>query len=176
MQNRPDSEDSVQHSDEGVARSRADAVAGDAESQFGLAFSLAASQQNYAEAAEWYFKAADQDHRLAQFNLGQMFAQGQGVTRNDATAVTWFRRAANGGDAGAQFNLADRYGRSSMTGSEMDVSESRIECYKWFKLAAAQGYGDAMDRCDSATLRMTHEEVAEGNRRVTVFGEEAKSV
>ena len=140
MQNRPDSEDSVQHSDEGVTRSRADAVAGDAESQFGLAFSLAASQQNYAEAAEWYFKAADQDHRLA------------------------------------QFNLADRYGRSSMTGSEMDVSESRIECYKWFKLAAAQGYGDALARSDSATLRMTHEEVAEGNRRVTVFGEEAKSV
>ncbi len=173
MQNRPDSEDSAQHSDDGVARSRADAIAGHAEAQFGLAFSLAAGEQNYAEAAEWYFKAADQDHHLAQFNLGQMFAHGQGVTRDDATAMMWFRRAANGGDAGAQFNLADRYGRSSMHESETDVSELRIESYKWFKLAAAQGYGDALARSDSATQRMTHEEVAEGNRRVTKFCEEA---
>ena len=56
-----------------------------------------------------------------------------------------------------------------MQGSETDLSESRIESYKWFKLAAAQGYGSALDRCDSATQRMTHEEVAEGNRRVTAF-------
>jgi TPR repeat protein len=176
MQNRPDSENPAQPSDDGVAHSRADAVAGHVEAQFGLAFSLAAGQQNYAEAADWYFKAADQDHRLAQFNLGQMFAQGQGVTRNDATAVMWFRRAANGGDAGAQFHLADRYGRSAMQGAKTSESESRIESYKWFKLAAAQGYGDALARSDSATLRMTHEEVTEGNRRVTLFGEGGKSV
>ena len=173
MQKHSESENSAQNAGESVARSRADAVAGHAEAQFGLAFSLAAGPQNYAEAAEWYFKAADQNHRMAQFNLGQMFAQGQGVTRNEATAVMWFRRAANGGDAGAQFNLADRYGRFSMHGPEVDESESRIESYKWFKLAAAQGYGDALARSDTATLRMTHEEVAEGNRRVTQFCEEA---
>jgi len=176
MQNRPDSEDSTQYADQGVVHTRADAVAGLAEAQFGLGLNLALGPQNYAEAADWYFKAADQDHRLAQFNLGQMFAQGQGVTRNDATAVMWFRRAANGGDAGAQFHLADHCGRAAVQGSETSESESRIESYKWFKLAAAQGYGDALARSDSATLRMTHEEVAEGNRRVTVFGEEAKSV
>jgi hypothetical protein len=176
MQNRPDSENMAQSSDDSIAHSRADAVAGHVEAQFGLGFNLAAGQQNYAEAADWYFKAADQDHRLAQFNLGQMFAQGQGVARNDATAVMWFRRAANGGDAGAQFHLADRYGRAALHDSETSESESRIESYKWFKLAAAQGYGDAVARSDSATLRMTHEEVTEGNRRVAVFCEEAKSV
>jgi TPR repeat protein len=176
MQNRPDSENVAQSSDDGVAHSRADAVAGHPEAQFGLGFSLAAAQQNYAEAADWYFKAADQDHRLAQFNLGQMFAQGQGVARNDATAVMWFRRAANGGDAGAQFHLGHRCSRFSTQETPMEASESRIECYKWFKLAAAQGYGDALARSDSATLRMTHEEVTEGNRRVAVFGEESKSV
>ena len=176
MQNRPDSENVTQNADDGIARSRADAVAGHAEAQFGLGFSLAAGQQNYAEAADWYFKAADQNHRLAQFNLAQMFAHGQGVERNDSTAMMWFRRAADGGDAGAQFNLAARYGRSSVQCHESAASESRIESYKWFKLAGAQGYGDALARSDSATLRMTQDEVTEGNRRVALFSESVKTV
>jgi len=98
-----------------------------------------------------------------------MFALGQGMERNDSTAIMWIRRAANGGDAGAQFNLGDRYGRASVRGSEMDAGESRVESYKWFKLAAAQNYRDALARSDSATLRMSRAEVIEGNRRVSTF-------
>ena len=150
---------------------RTDAAAGNAEAQFALAFFLAAgpAPQDYTQALEWYQKAADQNHRLAQFNLGQMFAHGQSVPRNDALAVMWIRRAANGGDAGAQFNLADRYERASMHGSEMDAAESRIEAYKWYLLSGAQHYRDALARSDSATMRMTREEVTEGNRRAKGF-------
>ena len=38
-----------------------------------------------------------------------------------------------------------------------------------FKLAAAQEYRGALDRSDSATMRMSREEVSEGNRRVASF-------
>jgi TPR repeat protein len=171
MENDPSIESDLHDLQPAVSCTQADAVAGNAEAQFGMAFSLAAgsARQDYTKAAEWYVKAADQNHRLAQFNLGQMFANGQGVPQNDSTAVMWIRRAANGGDAGAQYNLGDRYGRSSVRGSEMDVGESRVESYKWFKLAAAQGYRDALDRSDSATQRMSREEVTEGNRRVSTF-------
>jgi len=150
---------------------RTDAAAGNAEAQFALAFSLVASPapQDYTQALEWYQKAADQNHRLAQFNLGQMFAHGQAVPANDAMAVMWIRRAANGGDAGAQFNLGDRYDRASIRGSEMDAAESRVEAYKWFILAGAQNYRNALARSDSATMRMTREEVTEGNLRVKAF-------
>jgi TPR repeat protein len=171
MENTPDRKITYPHAAAEVSCTRDDAAAGNAEAQFGVAFCLAAAStpQDYALAVEWYFKAADQNHRLAQFNLGQMFAQGQGVQQNDSTAMMWIRRAANGGDAGAQFFLGDRYGRASVRESEGEAGESRIESYKWFKLAAAQGYRNAMTRSDSATLRMTREEVAEGNRRVDTF-------
>ena len=164
--NRPAAEDF----DEPVTApcTRTEAEAGDATAQFGLAFRFVALE-DYTEAMSWYLKAADQNHHLAQFNLGQMFARGQGTERNDSTAVMWIRRAANGGDAGAQFDLGNRYGRSSFAGAEADAGESRIESYKWFKLAAVQGYRNADTRSDSAALHMTREEVTEGDRRIASF-------
>ena len=147
------------------------AAAGNAEAQFALGFALAAAPapQDYAQAMHWYQKAADQNHRLAQLNLGHMFAAGQGVARNDSMALMWIRRAADGGDAGAQFNLGDRYARASAGGVEMDATECRVESYKWFTLSAKQEYRHALARADYATLCMTREEVTEGNRRVGAF-------
>lgn len=153
------------------SKTHADATAGDAEAQFALAlyFSAGPAPQNYTAAMHWYQLAADQNHRLAQFNLGQMFAHGHGMPKSDSMAVMWIRRAANGGDAGAQFNLGDRYARACQHGSEMDAAESRIESYKWFTLAAGQNYRDALLRSDSATMKMTREEVTEGNQRIKAF-------
>jgi len=37
--------------------------------------------QDYAEAARWYRKAADQGGVAAQFNLGVMYYEGQGCRR-----------------------------------------------------------------------------------------------
>jgi hypothetical protein len=147
------------------------AAQGDAEAQFALAFSLAAAPapQDYALAREWYQKAADQNHHLAQFNLGQMFAQGQGMPKSDSMALMWIRRAAEGGDAGAQYDLGSRCSRAGFGSTEIDASETRAEAYKWFTLAAAQNYRDAQLRADSATMQMTREEVAEGNRRANAF-------
>ena len=156
--------------DESPLSTRTAAAQGDAEAQFAMAFSLAAGpRQDYVHALEWYQKAADQNHRMAQFNLGQMFAHGQGMPKSDSMALMWIRRAAAGGDAGAQYNIGDRYARACLHGSEMDAAESRIEAYKWFTLAAAQDYRDSQMRSDCATMKMTREEVTEGNRRVQVF-------
>ncbi len=166
MQNRSEPESPL---DVDVSFTRADAADGNVEAQFRLAVSLAVSgTQNHMEAAEWYFKAADQSHHLAQFNLGLMFAAGHGVSRNDETAVMWIRRAAEGGDAGAQFNLGDRVGRCDAS-DDTAGSELRIQSYTWFKLAAAQGYAQALERSEAAALCMNHEEVMEGNRRVLAF-------
>ena len=47
-------------------------------------------------------KAANQDHAIAQCNLGCMYAMGQGVARNYEAAEEWFEKAANQGYAQAQ--------------------------------------------------------------------------
>ncbi|HMJ88809.1 MAG TPA: tetratricopeptide repeat protein [Candidatus Acidoferrum sp.] len=154
-----------------ISCTRADAEAGVPEAQFGMAVYVMAggTPQHYADAVQWYLKAAEQNHRMAQFNLGQMFAKAQGVERDDSTARMWIERAANGGDAGAQFNLAERCDHGSHQTDMVKASESRIECFKWFALAADQGYRNAEERGDTATLRMTDHEVHEARRRVTKF-------
>ena len=43
--------------------------------------------QDFQKAAEWYQKAAEQGHAKAQFNLGVMYANGEGVSQNYEEAV-----------------------------------------------------------------------------------------
>ncbi len=145
---------------------------GDAEAQFRLGLKYAAGEGealDNAQAAQWYLKAASQSHALAQFNLGMMYAQGQGMPRDDAKAVVWFQRAADQGDAGAQFNLGMRQHRASGTGVPEAALESKLEAFKWFHLAAAQGYKGSGAACERVTLSMSREELADGTRRAAAF-------
>jgi len=158
----------------GLTTALAKAGLGDADAQFGLGlkYSMGTGDgiaQDLEQAAEWYHKAAEQNHTLAQFNLSLMFASGEGVLQNDTTALMWTRKAAEGGDAGAQFRLGTRCHRASMDRHEMDCAESRIEAYKWFHLASAQGYKGSDAAGERVALGMTREEVADGNQRTAAF-------
>ena len=62
-----------------------------------------------AQAAAWYRKAADQGHAVAQYNLGVLYRDGEGVPKDLAQAVAWFRKAADQGNAAAQNNLGVLY-------------------------------------------------------------------
>ena len=53
--------------------------------------------------------AAEQGDADAQFNLGVMYANGEGVPENDAEAVKWYRLAAEQSHADAQFKLGVMY-------------------------------------------------------------------
>ena len=77
---------------------------------------------------------AEQGLLRAQFNLGLMYANGEGVPENDAEAVKWFRLAAEQGLAEAQFNLGVMYANGE------GVPENDAEAVKWYRLAAEQGY------------------------------------
>ena len=57
--------------------------------------------QDYAAAASWYRKAADQGYAKAQFSLGQMYRQGQGVAQDYVQAHEWFNLGATSGNATA---------------------------------------------------------------------------
>jgi uncharacterized protein len=151
---------------------RAKADQGDAEAQFdlGLHYGTGEGERlDFIRAAQWYRKAADQGHLLAQYNLGVMLARGQGMPRDDAGAAEWTRKAAEGGDAGGQYALGVRCHRASVDPLLSGAGEFRIEAYKWFHLAAAQGYGDSTLACDRVNYAMSPAEVDEGNRRAAAF-------
>jgi TPR repeat protein len=48
-------------------------------------------KQDYAEAVEFYRKAANQGLAKAQFKLGWMYESGQGIPQDYAEAVKWYR-------------------------------------------------------------------------------------
>ena len=124
---------------------------------------------DYVQAVEWYRKAAEQNHFLAQFNLGMMYAHGQGVARDAVQSRMWLGKAAQQGDAGAQFHLGDNYHRASFRQVPEDASESRIEAYKWYRLAGAQGYQGSEMAHATLTINMTRADVAAGIQRVAAF-------
>ena len=75
------------------------------------------TEKELAEAAK---VKADSGDKVAQFNLGFMFENGQGVNRDYDIAVYYYTLAANAGHIGAMFRLTDiyRYGREGVGKNE----------------------------------------------------------
>jgi uncharacterized protein len=88
---------------------------------------------DYAEALRWARVAAEQGNADAQYNLGLMYANGQGVQENHAEAVRWFRLAADQGDAMAQYKVGLSYRNG------WGLPKDYVEAARWNRLAADQG-------------------------------------
>ena len=67
--------------------------------------------QSDTQAVEWYRKAAAKDYAAAMYNLGVMYANGQGVAQSDAQAIEWYGKAARAGHEKAK-NLLRKMGLS----------------------------------------------------------------
>jgi len=135
----------------------------------GFKFASVGSRGSYLLAAEWYRRAAEQGHALAQFNLGVMYYRGQGFVRNRELSTFWITKAARGGDCGAQYMLGMDQNRRSLDEKSEEALELRVEAYKWLSLAAAQGYAESAAGCDLVAMGMNMETVREGKRRAEAF-------
>jgi TPR repeat protein len=82
---------------------------------------------------------ADQGNANAQYNLGEMYAKGDGVPQDKVKAARWFLKAAEQGHAGAQTNLGWIY----VNGGGV-VPKDSAEAMRWFRKAAAQGYAGGL--------------------------------
>ena len=88
---------------------------------------------NYATALREWTPLAEQGSAKAQFALGLMYANGQGVLQEHKTAVKWWKFSANQGYAVAQFNLGYMYDEGK------GVPQDYKTAVKWYRLAAEQG-------------------------------------
>src|SRR5260370_19761902 len=64
---------------------------------------------DYATAAKEWRPLAEQGSPEAQFNLGLLYADGQGVPQDYSEAITWFQRSAAQDYAKAQLKLGALY-------------------------------------------------------------------
>jgi uncharacterized protein len=92
----------------------------------------------YATALRLLRPLAEQGEANAQYNLGLMFDNGQGVPQDYATAVSWYRKAAEQGHAAAQYNL----GRIFANGGQ-GVPQDYATAASWYRKAAERGDADA---------------------------------
>ena len=99
---------------------------------FGLLLSVA-----FAQSLSETRKKAEQGDAAAQFNLGLMYADGDGVPKDAVEAVKWYRKAAEQGNAKAQTNLGLMYANGD------GVPKDQTEAVKWYRKAAEQGNTNA---------------------------------
>jgi TPR repeat protein len=100
----------------------------------GLDEGVAAYQRgDYATALREWRSLTKQGNAKAQFNLGIMYSNGQGVPQDYAKALQWFRKAAEQGNAEAQRNLGVMYADGE------GVPQDYAKAVKWYRTAAKQG-------------------------------------
>lgn len=175
-------------------------LVGDAEKQYQKGFAAYNGRPpDFAEAVNWYRKAAEQGHAAAQHNLALCYYNGQGVAQNYSEAFNRWRKAVPQGYAQTQFQLGGCYffgqgvaqdyteavkwfRKAAEQGDavaqyflggcyfeELGVSKSDIESYKWIKLAVEQGYKGAKEKLASLTSKMSPHELNESEQRYRQF-------
>ena len=92
---------------------------------------------NYLDALKSFGLSAKKGNQDAQYQIGLMFLEGQGVSASAEDAAYWFRKAAQNGHAASQFEI----GYCFATGAGVQ-SDERIAA-EWFWRAAEQGDPDA---------------------------------
>jgi len=88
---------------------------------------------DYKTAMRLWKPLAEQGHANAQYNLGLMYDNGEGVPEDDKQAVKWYRLAAEQGLADAQTNLGLMYDNGQ------GVIINYTEAVRLFNLSARQG-------------------------------------
>ena len=151
---------------------------------------------DYATALREWEPMAKQRHAGAQYHLGLLYANGQGVPKDDVQARQWYEKAAVQGHAEAQVNLgslydygrgvsqdfkmaAKWYRRSADQGNDLaqrrlgllyergdGVPQDHVQAYMWYKLGAAKGGTTAVRMRDELAVRMTSDQLAEANKLV----------
>ena len=86
--------------------------------------------KNHKTAFKWFSLAAKQGYAPAQFNVGVMYANGEGVQESTTNATFWFSNAARQGDLEATYFLAEAYEKGE------GVPIDRQEAFDLYKAAA----------------------------------------
>lgn len=115
------------------------------------------AQGNYAVALEKFKPLALAGDAKAQFNLGVMYRQGQGVPQDDKEAVAWWSKASEQGHREAQDNLGLRYARGQ------GVAQDWVLADKWFTIAATSGNETAIKNKKVVEAHMPPEKIVAAN-------------
>jgi len=151
-------------------------------------------RSDYATALREWQPLAEQGNAFAQYNLGLLYDNGQGVPKDYGQARQWYEKAAVQGHAEAQVNLGILYdyGRgipqdfkkavywyrlSAKQGNDLaqrrlgfmyergdGVAKDYVQAYMWYLLGATGGADRGAARKDALAKQMTPEQIAEAQK------------
>jgi uncharacterized protein len=119
------------------------------------------STGDYFNALQEWRPLAHQGDDRAQYALGVLYYNGQGVPQDYAEARRWYRAAAEQGDAFSQFNLGILYtlGRG--------VQQDYATAHMWYNISAANGHDDGAGAREVVAEMMTSGQISEAQRRAS---------
>lgn len=102
--------------------------------------------------------AEGSDHAFAQYYVGMMHLQGQGVPQDYKAAAAWFRKASEQSIPQAQFKLGSLY----MNGQ--GLPQDYEFAYSWFRVGAIHGHKKSIDAIAGARDKLSEEEMKEAEK------------
>jgi TPR repeat protein len=133
----------------------------------------AAFSQNFAKAMAWYVVLVDQpvgepdsEQPSAEYEIGQMYAIGQGVAQNYRKAMEWYVRGANTADSSSlkrqpEFALGDLYEHGRGVDQDYRVAS------EWYQKAADDEFAEA--RIALARLYASGQGVPQSDRLALIW-------
>ena len=128
--------------DKNLAMLRRAAQGGFASAQVSLGLLLEENEQ-WAEAARWFKRSAEQGYPSGWHHLALLLYRGQGVPQDRVRAFQLMLQAATSGDMPSQYNVGVMYQRGN--GTARDVVKAR----QWLQRAADKGHDKARERLKS---------------------------
>jgi TPR repeat protein len=111
------------------------AAAGDPEAQFTLGKNYEAGRgglkKDYAEAASWYRKSADQGNVYAQASLGILYHSGKGLPHDDVQAEMWFTISADHAPQNDRDPIVEMRDSVAAHLSAQQLAEARRLAHAW---------------------------------------------
>ena len=130
------------HLDKDVVMLRRAAESGFASAQFSMGMRLKEREQ-WAEAARWFRRSAEQGDPLSRYQLGLAHYKGRGVPRDRVRAFDLMLQAARSGYVIAEYGVGLLYERGA--GTTRDLAKAR----QWLQRAADKGDEDAREQLRS---------------------------
>ena len=156
---------------------------------------LAAIQNgDFATALREWTPLAEQGHADAQYHIGVMYVQGDGVQQDFKTALRWFTLAAEQGNASAQYNIGLMYHLGNGVTQDYDVAlrwynqaseqgdefaqynlgamyfngegvlQDYVYAHMWFNIASSNGFEGAREGRERAVVQMTPADISKAQQ------------
>jgi uncharacterized protein len=120
-----------------------------------------ADRLNYAEIARHCRRAASIGYAPAQYNLGAIYANGEGVAQSYSVALRLFKQAAEKGYSPAFFGIGFIY-----SGGEEGPPYDLVKAWMWLSLALEQGHPSAKHYLEKLASMITPAQIVEAQRLV----------